>query len=96
MTDAELITDEIVEKAWDVWCNSWQIYGSERLAIEAALIVVQDDIVRPYRNVFMGWKRDAIAYKKALKEIRQFPWANVRDIADRALKGEYHEKEPQE
>ncbi len=91
MTDAELITDDIVKD----FIRYMKIlrYKITPQHAKAGIAFIQDDIVRPYRNVFMGWKRDAIAYEKALKEIRDTIIADSHMIADRALKGEYHEKE---
>jgi hypothetical protein len=104
MTDAELITDEIVNKAratvkYYQECTSL----TNQEIMRQTILIIQDDIVRPYRNVFMGWKRDAIAYKKALEEITEEDMLGngqvvsyhtgdeCMKIAKEALKGEYHE-----
>jgi hypothetical protein len=92
MTDAELITDEIVQKAFNVYWNTQKNNANE--CMRDALIAVQDDIVRPY-------KRDAMVYEKAMREIRKlameqgaFTGASyqcIAKVADHAIKGEYHE-----
>jgi len=97
MTDAELITDEIVEKAratarYYQECTSF----TNQEIMRQVILAIQDDIVRPYHNLFMGWKRDAIAYQKALEEIRYLHMGDKDSAAyqasDAALKGKYHEE----
>jgi hypothetical protein len=94
MTDAELITDEIVDKA--MLAMGKQADFIHHNSLKAAILAIQDDIVRPYRNLFMGWKRDAIAYQKALEEIRYLHMGDKDSAAyqasDAALKGKYHEE----
>jgi hypothetical protein len=67
MTDVELITDDILQKAKEVYSNAYALSTKAKCfnsdyAFRRMLEAIQDDIVRPY-------KRDAMAYKKALKKI---------------------------
>ena len=90
MTTPELITDDIVDKAIYAYDSQAACRGSNEACFKAAILAIQDDITRPYRNLLEGWKQNSEAYERALKEIRQFPWSNVQEIADAALKGDYH------
>lgn len=90
MTTPELISDAIVHKmmiAMQYYTGFSTIITPE--IVRQALLEVQDDIVRPYRNVWEGYKRDAEAYEKALKDIRANQCINAQEIADAALKGDY-------
>jgi hypothetical protein len=69
--------------------------------------LIQDDLTRPYCRLMQGYKQDAEAYERALKEIRKITCAffmddsdiqlrfipcNIDKIASAALRGDYHKK----
>jgi hypothetical protein len=91
MTNTELITDEMIKKAiatarYYEQCSSL----SNNEIMRKIILSAQDDLTRPVYNLLQGYKQDVEAYKLALEQIRQFPWGNVQEIADKALKGDYH------
>jgi hypothetical protein len=100
MTNPELITDEIVYSFQDAYNQALVETACEEQATRIAILAIQDDITRPVYNLLRGWERDAQAYERALQEIRK-GGSNVNEpheimsysaeIADKALKGEYHE-----
>ena len=104
MTTPELITDEIVFALSAEYQN--QLRNNHSMhnfdAMKAALIAIQDDITRPYRNLLEGWKQNSEAYERALREIREVStgggcydgikdgFFEMQEITDAALKGDYH------
>jgi hypothetical protein len=97
MTTPELITEEIIHKAVArfLYCGGASSdVPSDVLhrAMRNALLAVQDDMTRAVYNILRGWKRDAMAYEAALRMIRANKCLNAQEIANMALKGEFHEK----
>jgi hypothetical protein len=90
MTNPELITDEIVYSFQDAYNQALVETACEEQATRIAILAIQDDITRPVYNILHGYKRDVIAYEKALRNIRLYGDA-VSSNADKALRGEYHE-----
>jgi hypothetical protein len=99
MTSPELITDEIVEKLHKAFYDDIGISKCALKAHRTAILAIQDDITRPVYNLLRGLNEDTQAYEKALREIRDYlaekgysyEEIEAHNMADRALKGEYHE-----
>ena len=94
MTTSELITDEIARKAYKSFHKAKT--QSNIIAMKAAILAIQDDITRPYRNLLEGWKQNSEAYERALREIRNYCEVagdsdhQINKIVGYALKGDYH------
>lgn len=104
MTTPELITDEIVDKAYS--CVNYMRCDNEydaKMLLKVAILAIQDDITRPLYNIIQGYKRDADAYEGALHELKEKnkeyaktqignvdPYLNNIMIINKALKGDYH------
>jgi len=103
MTNPELIPDEIVEKAYNAYTGKERRFFVNTWRLKEAILAIQDDITRPWINLMQGYKRDAEAYERALKELREKnkqyaktqignvnPYFNNIMIINKALKGDYH------
>lgn len=73
---------------YEEWCDKDYF----RRCAKGAILAIQDDITRPYRNLLEGWKQNSEAYERALRDIRNlgFKPSSAYEIADAALKGDYH------
>ena len=91
MTNPELITDEIVEKALNAvgYFAGFSQYLTHEI-LKASILAIQDDITRPVYNILRGYKQDAEAYEMVLRNIRLYGDALSSSNADKALKGDYH------
>lgn len=91
MTTPELITNEIVDKACCAYEDKLNAENCDFDAMRAAILAIQDDIMRPVYALLNRWKQDAQAYERALREIREMYNSEMqRDTANMALKGDYH------
>ena len=91
MTNPNQITDKIVLKAWIAALHvakGTDLNNPE--SIKSAILAIQDDITLPLYNLLRGWKQDAEAYKRALECIRDLGSEISAEIADSALRGDYH------
>jgi hypothetical protein len=92
MTNPELVTDEIVNKACKGYDAARGLDASHKNKIKAAILAIQDDITRPSDDILLNVKSFsilALAVTDASEKNRLINQA--LDVIDKALKGEYYE-----